>query len=113
LVRVSISPAQFQPTVIQKARIVTTALQRRRDGELPAGGGRKRAMARLRFYQLSLRRLFLLTGLTGGGLWLALWWVGTFTPPQGETLVTPGEQRVLQTMLAEHGLTYAPASPYT
>ena len=52
-------------------------------------------MTRLRFYQLSLRRLFLLTALIAGGLWLALWWVGRITPERGETLVTPREQQVL------------------
>lgn len=64
-------------------------------------------MARLRFYQLSLRRLLLLTAFIAGGLWLGLWWVGRITPHRGETLVTAHEQRVLQAMKAEHALTYS------
>jgi hypothetical protein len=63
-------------------------------------------MTRLRFYQLSLRRMFLLTTLAAGGLWLGLWWVGRIAPDRGETLVTSREQGVLQAMKAELGLVY-------
>ena len=64
-------------------------------------------MARLRFYQLSLRRLFLLTAVVAGCLWVALWWLGRMTPQQGETLVPLEEQRVLHSITAEFALNYA------
>jgi hypothetical protein len=70
-------------------------------------------MARLRFYQLSLRRLFLLTAVVAAGLWLVLWWVGRITPEHGETLVTARERRVLQALHAEYGLHYTAPAVYT
>jgi hypothetical protein len=63
-------------------------------------------MARLRFYQLSLRRLFLLTALIAAGLWVALWWVGRITPDRGETLVTAREQQILQALQMDCGLDF-------
>jgi hypothetical protein len=63
-------------------------------------------MARLRFYQLSLRRLFLLVTALAVCLWLGLLWVGRITPQRGETLVTAHEQRVLQAMKSNLGLIY-------
>jgi hypothetical protein len=61
-------------------------------------------MRRLRFYQLSLRGLMLLTALIAAGLWLGLWWVGRITPERGETLVTAREQHVLRALRTEFGL---------
>jgi hypothetical protein len=66
---------------------------------------------RLRYYQLSLRALLVLTALTAAGLWLALWWVGRITPQRGETLVTAREQRILATMKHELKLDYAVPPP--
>ena len=63
-------------------------------------------MRRLRFYQLSLRGLLLVTALIAGGLWVALWWVGRITPERGQTLVTVREQQVLQSMQTTLGLNY-------
>ena len=70
-------------------------------------------MTRLRFYQLSLRRLFVLTAVIAGGLWLTLLWLGRITPQRGETLVTAHEQRVLQAMQAKLGLQYGDLPPFT
>jgi hypothetical protein len=67
-------------------------------------------MTRLRFYQFSLRRMFWLTAVAAGGLWLALWWVGRIAPERGETLVTSREQLILQAMGAELGLNYCDSS---
>jgi hypothetical protein len=64
-------------------------------------------MTRLRFYQLSLRGLLLLTALIAAGLWLALWWIGRITPERGETIVTAREQRILAAMKEELRLNYA------
>jgi hypothetical protein len=63
-------------------------------------------MARIRFYQFSLRRLFLLVTALSVALWLGLVWLGKITPQNGETLVTAQEQRVLSAMDVELGLTY-------
>lgn len=68
-------------------------------------------MMRLRFYQLSLRGLLVLTALVAAGLWLALWWVGRITPERGETLVTAREQRILAAMKDELKLDYAVPPP--
>jgi hypothetical protein len=70
-------------------------------------------MRRLRFYQLSLRRLFLLTALIAGGLWIALWWVGRITPDQGETLVTAREQRILRVLRTNFGLDFPRRNVFT
>jgi hypothetical protein len=64
-------------------------------------------MTRLRYYQLSLRGLLLLTALIAAGLWLALWWFGRITPERGETIVTAREQRILAAMKEELRLNYA------
>jgi hypothetical protein len=64
-------------------------------------------MTHLRFYQFSLQRMVWLMTVVAGSLWLFLWWVGRITPDHGETLVTIREQRVLQAMKAEFGLTYS------
>lgn len=68
-------------------------------------------MTRLRFYQLSLRGLLLLTALIAAGLWLTLWWVGRITPQRGETLVTAREQRILQAMKDGCRLNFVDAPP--
>jgi hypothetical protein len=65
-------------------------------------------MKRLRFYQLSLRGLLVLTAVAAAGLWVALWWVGRITPERGETLVTAREQRILAAIKDELRLDYAP-----
>lgn len=68
-------------------------------------------MTRLRFYQLSLRGLLVLTALIAAGLWLALWWVGRITPQRGETLVTAPEQRILQAMKEQCRLNFVESPP--
>jgi hypothetical protein len=68
-------------------------------------------MMRLRYYQLSLRGLLVLTALIAAGLWLTLWWVGRITPQRGETLVTAREQRILQAMKEQCRLNFVDAPP--
>ncbi len=68
-------------------------------------------ITRLRYYQLSLRRLLVLTALIAAGLWLGLWWVGRITPERGETRVTAREQRILAAMKDELRLDYAVPPP--
>ena len=70
-------------------------------------------MTRLRFYQLSLRGLFLTTAVIAVSLWVALLWLGRITPQRGETLVTAREQRVLQAMQTKLGLQYGDLPPFT
>jgi hypothetical protein len=68
-------------------------------------------MKRLRYYQLSLRGLLILTAFMAAGLWLALTWVGRITPQRGETLVTSREQRILQAMKEQCRLNFVDSPP--
>ncbi|HZL89588.1 MAG TPA: hypothetical protein VFB96_14585 [Pirellulaceae bacterium] len=70
-------------------------------------------MARLRYYQLSLRRLFLLMAAIAGVLWLGLTWLGRITPQHGELLVTPDERENLQSLRSAFQLTYSDHQPLT
>lgn len=78
-----------------------------------AGRNVIRPMARIRFYQFSLRRLFLLVTALSVALWLGLVWLGRITPQNGETLVTAHEQRVLAAIKAEYRLRHATLPIYT